>query len=91
MSHFPHIDGELCAESVPLRRIAEEVGTPFYVYSTAALEERYHAYQRALGGMKARLYYSVKANSNLAVIATLAKLGAGAATEALLKTALSAG
>ena len=78
MSHFPHIDGELCAEGVPLRRIAEEVGTPFYVYSTAALEDRYNAYQRALGGMKARLYYSVKANSNLAVIATLARLGAGA-------------
>ena len=78
MSHFPYIDGELCAEGVPLRRIAAEVGTPFYVYSTSALEDRYQAYQRALGGMKASLYYSVKANSNLAVIATLAKLGAGA-------------
>lgn len=78
MSFFPHVDGELCAEGVPLRRIAAEVGTPFYVYSTAALEDRCRAYQRALGGMQARLYYSVKANSNLAVIATLARLGAGA-------------
>jgi diaminopimelate decarboxylase len=78
MNHFHHRDGELYAEDVPLRRIADEVGTPCYVYSSAAIGDRYRAYERALGGVNARIYYSVKANSNQAVIATLARLGAGA-------------
>jgi diaminopimelate decarboxylase len=78
MNPFHHKDGELYAEDVPLRRIAAEVGTPCYIYSTAAITERYQRYQRSLSGVNARIYYSVKANSNQAVIATLAKLGAGA-------------
>src|SRR5262249_43632074 len=65
-------------EGVPLRRIAEAVGTPCYVYSSAAITERYRRYEAALSGFNAGIYYSVKANSNQAVIATLARLGAGA-------------
>jgi diaminopimelate decarboxylase len=78
MNAFHHLDGELCAEGVPLRRIADAVGTPCYVYSTAAITDRYLGYERTLSGLNARIYYSVKANSNQAVIATLARLGAGA-------------
>jgi len=78
MNPFHHQDGELYAEDVPLRRIAEEVGTPCYVYSTAMITERYRLYERSLSGLNARIYYSVKANSNQAVIATLQRLGAGA-------------
>jgi diaminopimelate decarboxylase len=78
MNPFQHRDGELYAEDVPLRRIAEEVGTPCYVYSSAAITERYRRYESALSGFNARVYYSVKANSNQAVIALLGKLGAGA-------------
>jgi diaminopimelate decarboxylase len=78
MGPFHHRDGELYAEDVPLRRIAEQVGTPCYVYSAAALTEHYRRYEAALSGFNARVYYSVKANSNQAVIALLGKLGAGA-------------
>jgi diaminopimelate decarboxylase len=78
MNHFHHRDGELYAEDVPLRRIAEAVGTPCYIYSAATLTERYRRYESALSGFNARVYYSVKANSNQAVIALLGKLGAGA-------------
>jgi diaminopimelate decarboxylase len=78
MNPFHHKDGELYAEDIPLRRIAEEVGTPCYVYSSAAITERYERYAKSLSGLNARIYYSVKANSNQAVIATLGKLGAGA-------------
>jgi diaminopimelate decarboxylase len=78
MTHFPYIDGELHVEQVPLRRIAEAVGTPFYCYSTAALTDNYQAYVKALGALGVGIYYSLKANSNQAVIRTLGKLGAGA-------------
>ncbi|HWA49829.1 MAG TPA: diaminopimelate decarboxylase [Dongiaceae bacterium] len=77
MSHFPYVDGELHVEGVPVRRIAEEVGTPFYCYSSAALTDNYQAYVKALQGLGVGIYYSLKANSNQAVIRTLAKLGAG--------------
>ncbi|HVZ02606.1 MAG TPA: diaminopimelate decarboxylase [Dongiaceae bacterium] len=78
MGPFHHRDGALYAEDVPLRRIAEAVGTPCYVYSAAAITERYRRYEAALSGFNARIYYSVKANSNQAVVALLGKLGAGA-------------
>lgn len=78
MNPFHHKDGELYAEDVPLRRIAEDVGTPCYVYSSAAITERYQRYATSLSGLNARIYYSIKANSNQAVIATLGRLGAGA-------------
>ena len=78
MNPFHHRDGELYAEDVPLRRIAETVGTPCYVYSAAAITERYRRYETSLSGFNARVFYSVKANSNQAVIALLGRLGAGA-------------
>jgi diaminopimelate decarboxylase len=77
MTHFPYVDCQLHAEGVPLQRIADAIGTPFYCYSTAALTDHYQAYVTALQGLDAKVYYSLKANSNQAVIATLARLGAG--------------
>ncbi|MDP6429815.1 MAG: diaminopimelate decarboxylase [Rhodospirillales bacterium] len=77
MDHFQYQNGELFAESVPLSRIAEELGTPFYCYSTATLRRHYKVFTEALAGLPALVCYSVKANSNLAVIRTLAGLGAG--------------
>jgi diaminopimelate decarboxylase len=70
-------DGQLWAESVPLEDIAARYGTPCYVYSRAALEARYDALATAFAGRRARICYAVKANGNLAVLATLAARGAG--------------
>lgn len=78
MDHFTYRDGQLHAEDVPLARIAEEVGTPAYVYSTATLERHYRVFEEALSGLDHLICYALKANSNQAVIATLARLGAGA-------------
>ncbi len=78
MIHFPYRNGELHAERVPLAKIAEAIGTPFYCYSDAAIREHYEAYVSALAGLDVGIFYSLKANSNQAVIATLAALGAGA-------------
>src|SRR5262245_42109333 len=78
MTHFPYVDGELHVEQVPLRRIADAVGTPFYCYSTAALTDNYQAYVKTLGRLGVGVFYSLKANSNQAVIRTLGQLGAGA-------------
>jgi diaminopimelate decarboxylase len=93
MNHFPYRDGELFAEGVPLRRIAAEVGTPVYCYSSAGLASNYRAFAEAFAGQRARICYAVKANSNLAVIRTLARLGAGAdvLSEGELRRALAAG
>ena len=93
MDHFQYTDGELCAEAVPLRHIADDVGTPFYCYSTATLERHYRVFAEAVGGLDATICYAVKANSNLAVIATLARLGSGAdvVSGGELKRALVAG
>ncbi|MBP2313041.1 diaminopimelate decarboxylase [Azospirillum soli] len=78
MSAFAYRNGVLHAESVPLSKIAESVGTPFYCYSTAALEAHYGAYAGAFADQDAGVCYAVKANSNLAVIRTFARMGAGA-------------
>lgn len=77
MDHFNYRDGELYAEDVPVSSIAERFGTPAYVYSRAALEQHYKAYDDALKGRKFLVCYAVKANSNLAVLNVLARLGAG--------------
>ncbi|MDY0881250.1 diaminopimelate decarboxylase [Dongia soli] len=77
MTHFPYLNGQLHVENVPVARMAEEVGTPFYCYSTAAITDHYQAYVSALQDLDAKVYYSLKANSNQAVVATLARLGAG--------------
>ena len=77
MDHFNYRDGELYAEDVPVSAIADRFGTPAYVYSRATLERHYRAYDDALRDHPHLVCYAVKANSNLAVLNVLARLGAG--------------
>lgn len=77
MDHFEYRGGVLHAEDVPLEDIAAEVGTPCYVYSSATLTRHYQVFSRAFAGEDILVCYSVKANSNLAVLKTLADLGSG--------------
>src|SRR3990170_3458723 len=74
---FAYRNGALCAEQVPLEEIARRFGTPCFVYSRAAIERQYRAFAQALGERRSLVAYSVKANSNLAVLALIARLGAG--------------
>ena len=78
MSVFAYRHGRLHAEGVALETIAETCGTPVYVYSRSAIEDAYREFAGALDGLNATICYGVKANANLAVIRTLARLGAGA-------------
>ncbi len=78
MHHFAYRDGVLHAEAVNLDTLADAVGTPFYCYSTATLERHYRVFADAFADVRALVCYAMKANSNQAVIKTLAKLGAGA-------------
>ena len=77
MSHFTYLDGVLHAESIPLPQIAEQFGTPTYVYSKAQLLANYAAYADACAGRDALVCYAMKANSNLAILDLLARQGAG--------------
>lgn len=92
MHHFDYKNGALHAEGVDLNAIAREVGTPVYVYSSATLERHYRVFKEAVGE-KSHVFYAVKANGNLGVLMTLAKLGAGADTvsEGEIRKALAAG
>jgi diaminopimelate decarboxylase len=78
MHHFAYRNGVLHAEAVSLDALAAEVGTPFYCYSTATLERHYRVFADAFADVNALVCYAMKANSNQAVIKTLARLGAGA-------------
>jgi diaminopimelate decarboxylase len=78
MHHFDYRNGVLHAEGVNLIALAEAVGTPFYCYASATLERHYNVFAGAFADVDALICYAMKANSNQAVIATLAKLGAGA-------------
>jgi diaminopimelate decarboxylase len=93
MHHFAYRDGVLHAEAVDLVTLAEAVGTPFYCYSTATLERHYRVFAGAFADVRALVCYAMKANSNQAVLKTLARLGAGAdvVSEGELKRALAAG
>lgn len=93
MNHFEYRHGRLHAEDVPLGTIAEAVGTPFYCYSTATLERHYRVFADAFKNQRAKVFYALKANSNLGVVRTLADLGAGAdvVSEGELRRALQAG
>ena len=93
MNYFDYKDGALTCEGVALADIAAAVGTPVYVYSTATLERHFTVFRDAFTARKPLIAYAVKANPNLAVIATLAKLGAGADTvsEGEIRRALTAG
>ena len=74
---FTYRSGVLCADEVPLDEIARRFGTPCFVYSATAVENAYREFAQALKGRDAQVCYSVKANSNLAILALLARLGAG--------------
>jgi diaminopimelate decarboxylase len=93
MHHFAYRNGVLHAEAVNLADLAQAVGTPFYCYSTATLERHYRVFAGAFADVPSLVCYAVKANSNQAVIATLARLGAGAdvVSGGELKRALAAG
>jgi diaminopimelate decarboxylase len=93
MHHFAYRAGVMHAEAVDLTALAEAVGTPFYCYSTATLERHYRVFAQAFADVPSLVCYAMKANSNQAVIATLARLGAGAdvVSGGELKRALAAG
>ena len=93
MHHFAYRDGMLHAEDVDLSIIADEIGTPFYCYSTATLERHYRVMTEAFKGSEHFICYAMKANSNQAVIKTMADLGAGmdVVSEGELRRALAAG
>ncbi|HZC15826.1 MAG TPA: diaminopimelate decarboxylase [Caulobacteraceae bacterium] len=96
MNHFEALAGDLACEAVPLARIAEAVGTPAYVYSTATLERHFTVFRdavRGLGRPEPLIAYAVKANSNLSVLRILIAQGAGADTvsEGEIRRALAAG
>lgn len=77
MDHFVYHDRQLFAEDVPLVRIAEQVGTPCYVYSRTMIEDRWRAFDQAFGGRDHLVCYAVKANANLAILNLLARLRSG--------------
>jgi diaminopimelate decarboxylase len=77
VNFFPYRNGTLCAEEVPLPEIARRFGTPCYVYSRAALQSAYREFEQACAGRDVLICYAVKANSNLAVLNVLARLGSG--------------
>jgi diaminopimelate decarboxylase len=77
MDNFQYLNGRLCAEEVPVSRIAADYGTPTYIYSRDALERAYLDYAQALEGRDSLVCYAVKANSNIGVLNVLARLGAG--------------
>jgi diaminopimelate decarboxylase len=93
MHHFAYRNGAFHAEAVNLAAVAEKVGTPFYCYSSATIERHYRVFADAFADVRALVCYAMKANSNQAVIATLARLGAGAdvVSEGELKRARAAG
>jgi diaminopimelate decarboxylase len=93
MHHFAYRNGVMHAEDVDLRFLAESVGTPFYCYSTATLERHYRVFADAFCDVDALVCFAVKANSNQAVLRTLARLGAGMdiVSHGELKRALAAG
>jgi len=78
MDYFEYREGEMFAEDVALREIAEAVGTPFYCYSAATLLRHYNVFAEALSGLDAEVHYAVKANSNVALVRLLNRAGAGA-------------
>jgi diaminopimelate decarboxylase len=93
MNHFDYKDGELFVEDVPIAHIADQVGTPFYCYSTATLARHYRVLRESLSDLDALICFAVKANSNIALIRTLGLMGAGAdvVSEGELRRALAAG
>ena len=77
MHHFEYRNGEMFAEDVPVKRIAKEVGTPAYVYSLATLKRHFRVFDEAFAKIPHIVCFSVKANSNIALLRTFAKEGSG--------------
>ena len=77
MHDFKYVNDELYCEGVPVSRIAEDIGTPFYLYSTRTLTNHYRVFDRAFSGLRHIICFSVKANSNVAILKLLIKEGAG--------------
>jgi diaminopimelate decarboxylase len=93
VNHFEYRDDELCCEDVPLAAIAAAIGTPAYVYSSATLAHHYNVFKAAFAPREVLVAFAVKANANIAVLATLARAGAGADTvsQGEIERALAAG
>ena len=93
MHHFSYRDGVLHAEDVDIRDIVQMAGTPVYIYSSATIERHFRLFADAVGWPKNKVFYAAKANSNLGMLATLAKAGAGVDTvsEGEIRKALAAG
>jgi diaminopimelate decarboxylase len=94
LDYFHHRNGELYAEDIPLARIAEEVGTPVYVYSRATLERHARVFREALDALpRKHIAFAVKSNPNLAVLRVLGRQGYGAdvVSGGEMKRALAAG
>jgi diaminopimelate decarboxylase len=93
MHYFAYRDGVMHAEDVDLTRLAREVGTPFYCYSSATIERHYAVFSEAFAGLPSMVCYALKANSNQGVLTTLARLGAGmdVVSEGELRRARAAG
>ena len=77
MHHFEYVNDELYCESVPVSRIAEEVGTPFYLYSHATLKRHFEAFDGAFAGTRRLVCFSAKANTNLAILRLFQSMGGG--------------
>ena len=93
VSYFPHKNNEMFVEDIAIRDIAKQVKTPFYCYSSTAIESSFQDYQDAFSSQDALICFAVKANSNQAVLATLAKLGSGADVVSMgeIRRAITAG
>ena len=93
MDHFNFKDGNLCCEELDVKELAAKYGTPLYIYSKATLVRHYHAFEQALTRIPHLVCYSVKSNSNLALIHLMAKLGSGfdIVSEGELRRVIAAG
>ena len=77
MDFFQYKNEQLYVEDLPIKQLAEEFGTPLYIYSRATLERHWHAFDSALGNHPHLICYAVKANSNIGILNIMAKLGSG--------------
>ena len=93
VSYFPHKNNEMYVDDIAVSDIAKQVKTPFYCYSSTAIETSYQEYKNAFSAQDALVCFAVKANSNQAVLATLAKLGSGADVVSMgeIRRAIAAG
>ena len=93
LPYFPYVGQQMQVEGLAIEALAQQVPTPFYCYSSKAIASNYQRHSDAFAGLDSLICYAVKANSNQAILATLARLGAGADTvsEGEIRRALAAG